>query len=98
MRDIIFITNKGHGARIPVEEFRVTSRGSKGTRSLACSDDIGYIVASKIVTDENENIIVVTKCGQVVSFEVSMIRSSNRGVKGVKVITLDTDDEVVCLL
>ena len=94
---VVFVTNKGYGIRTKFSEFRVAHRGTKGSRAMFLNDKNGHLVAA-IPKDDNEAIALLTKKGKLGMFNVSDIRLTGRGLSGVRLMTLDDDDEVVAVV
>ena len=87
------ISELGFGKKTPFKEYRLQSRGGKGTINLKVTDKNGPVVKVLPVADEDEVILVTTK-GQVVRCPVNQIRTSGRNAQGVRVIRLKEGHKV----
>ncbi len=92
--DVLTITQRGYGKRTNINEYRLTKRDAKGIVNIKISERNGKVVAVKGVK-QNDSIIVITKQGMMLRFNVSDIRTMGRATQGVKIINLKKDDEVV---
>ncbi|MCI6328111.1 MAG: DNA gyrase subunit A, partial [Bacteroidales bacterium] len=62
LHTLLVIGEKGLGKRTDFEEYRKTSRGSKGVRTMNITDKTGVLVAMKNVTEDND-LLIITKSG-----------------------------------
>ena len=88
--NILSITAKGYGKQTPLEQYRLTTRGAKGVKTLNVTEKTGNLVAVKTV-DGEEDIIIITNAGIVIRTAVSGISEQGRSAQGVKLISLDED-------
>ncbi|MFO0858431.1 MAG: DNA gyrase subunit A [Phycisphaerales bacterium] len=100
---LLTITNKGYGKRTAIDEYRVQpetgkmrsqSRGGKGRTDINLTDKNGVSVAA-LGMMPGEDLVVITKGGQLVRMPANDIRECGRGSQGVRVARLDEGDEVV---
>jgi len=91
---ILSITENGYGKRTSFLEYRVTNRGGKGIISIINSPRNGD-VASTIVVEENDEIILSTDKGSVMRCAVKEIRSAGRNTQGVTIKKLSGSEKVV---
>lgn len=96
--EVVFVTSKGYGIRTTLSEFRITHRASKGTRAMFVKEESGKLVGAKVIKGDDDYVMILTKNGQANMFKAEEIRKTGRGLKGVKLITLDEGDEVVAVL
>ncbi len=90
---ILTVTEKGFGKRSELEEYRKTSRGSKGVINLKISDKTGNIVGSLSVNDKDSVIITTTK-GVIIRISMKDLRVMGRATQGVHVVRLKEGDKV----
>jgi hypothetical protein len=88
------ITENGFGKRSPIDEYRMTHRGSKGVRTIVTNERNGNVVFVSQVTDENE-LIITTEHGMTVRIAVRDIREQGRNTMGVRIMRLNEGDKVV---
>ena len=91
---ILSITENGYGKRTSFLEYRVTNRGGKGIISIINSPRNGD-VASTLVVEENDEIILSTDKGSVMRCAVKEIRSAGRNTQGVTIKKLSGSEKVV---
>lgn len=90
---LLVVSENGYGKRSDLEEFRVTSRGAKGVKSLQVSDKTGKLVAIKEVTDEDD-LMIITVNGIAIRMNVSDLRVMGRATQGVRLIKLNGNDAI----
>ena len=92
--EILSVTSKGYGKRTMAEEFRVQSRGGKGTIGMKLTEKNGDIVQIKPVT-EKDDLMIITNKGQIIRTRVHEISLVGRATQGVKLINVSGDEVVV---
>lgn len=90
---LLVIGEKGLGKRTDFEEYRKTSRGSKGVRTMNITDKTGKLVAMKNVTEEND-LLIITQSGLIIRMAVADIKQAGRNTQGVKLINIRDNDSI----
>lgn len=90
---VLALSEKGYGKMSPLEDYRLTSRGTKGVITMNMTEKTGKLVATKAVNGD-EDIIVITKLGVVIRTSLKQVAMTGRNTQGVKIIRLK-DEEVV---
>lgn len=102
---LLTVTQNGYGKRTALDEYRVApesgkmysqTRGGKGRADIKTSERNGRSVAALGVRDSDE-IVVVTKGGQLVRLPASSISVIGRGTQGVRVVSLHDGDEAIAV-
>ena len=88
---IIFLTKNGVLKKSKLSEYNVKRKGGVKALNLDSGDEI-----VSILFVDNERIGMMTARGQFVMCETKDIRAIGRAARGVKGITLNTDDHLVC--
>lgn len=90
---LLVVSENGYGKRSDISEYRITSRGAKGVKTLNITDKVGNLVAIKQVTDEDDLMIISVK-GIAIRMSVSELRVMGRNTQGVKLIKLNEKDGI----
>ena len=90
---ILLVTENGMGKRTLISEFNAQNRGGKGVKCYKITDKTGDLVGAKIVTDENDIMIITTE-GIIIRTSCAGISTLGRVTSGVKVINLNYDNNV----
>ncbi len=93
---VLVATENGYGKRTRLGDFRRSSRGTQGVMAIASSERNGKIVAAKLVTDEDE-VMLITTGGVLIRTRVSEIRELGRATQGVTLISLDAGEKLTGL-
>ncbi len=91
---VMVVSEEGYGKRSQVVEYRKTHRGSKGVRTLNVTEKTGGLVAIKIVTDEND-LMIINKSGIAIRLAVADVRVMGRNTQGVRLINLAKKNDVI---
>ena len=98
-RTILVVSENGFGKKSELEDYRLTSRGTKGVKTLNITERTGKLVALKSVTEDND-LMIINKSGITIRVAVSDIRVAGRATQGVKLINLREGDSIaaVCVV
>ena len=98
-RTILVVSENGFGKKSELEDYRLTSRGGKGVKTLNITEKTGKLVALKSVTEDND-LMIINKSGITIRVAVSDIRVAGRATQGVKLINLREGDSIaaVCVV
>src|SRR3989344_9540592 len=91
---LLVLTENGFGKRTDLEEYRLQGRGGSGIKTAKTAPKTGDIVASRILTGEEEDLIVISQKGQVIRTKISQIPKLSRSTQGVRIMKLDQGDRV----
>lgn len=90
---VLVVSEKGYGKRTKVEEYRKTNRGGKGVKTINITEKTGKLIAIKNVSDEDD-LMIINKSGIVIRIGVDTLRTMGRATQGVRLITLNKEDEI----
>ena len=91
--EVLIVTEKGYGKKTPIDEYRLTHRGSKGVKTLNVTEKNGKLVSLKTVY-EDEDLIIITDNGMTIRMEISQISTLSRNTQGVRLINLKDEQKV----
>ncbi|MBO8444698.1 MAG: DNA gyrase subunit A [Bacteroidetes bacterium] len=93
---VLVVSENGYGKRSDFDEYRITSRGGKGVKTLNITDKTGNLVAIKNVTDEND-LMIINRSGLTIRMAVSDIRVAGRATQGVRLINIKDGDAIAAV-
>ena len=93
---ILVVSENGYGKRTDFDEYRKTSRGGKGVKTLQITEKTGDLVAIKNVTDEND-LMIINRSGLTIRMAVSGIKVAGRATQGVKLINIKEGDSIAAV-
>jgi len=91
---MLTVSENGFGKCTPIEEYRVQTRGGKGTINLKTVAKVGSVSGVLQVAGE-ENIVLISNAGKVIRLKVQEIPINHRVTQGVKLIELDPEEKLV---
>jgi DNA gyrase subunit A len=91
---IMVVSENGYGKRSEVDDYRKTSRGAKGVKTIAITEKTGRLVAIKVVTDEND-LMIINKSGITLRLPLSDVRVMGRATQGVRLINLTKKNDII---
>jgi len=91
---LLVVTENGYGKRTDIEEYKTQGRGGSGIKAANVTPKTGNLAAAKILTGEEEDLIVISQKGQVIRTEIKSIPTLNRATQGVRIMKLETGDNV----
>ncbi len=95
-RQVLVVSENGFGKRSDPMEYRKTSRGAKGVKTINITEKTGSLVAIKNVTDEDD-LMIITRSGITIRMPVSTIRVAGRATQGVKLINIREGDAIAAV-
>ncbi len=95
-QDLLVVTEGGYGKRTSVDEYRLTSRGAKGVKTITFTEAKG-LLAGALVVREHEELVFISQNGMVQRTSVRGINRYGRASQGVKVMNLRKGDQVSAL-
>ena len=96
---LLVIMSKGYGKRTKMSEYKVQGRGGSGIKTAEVTPKTGEIIGAKVVTgaQNDEEIVVVSKKGQVIRTSVSSISQLSRATQGVRIMKMREGDSIASM-
>src|SRR6202795_2433197 len=95
--DLLVITERGYGKRTPLSEYPMHHRAGQGVFTLKITDRVGKLTAMRVVTDPEEEVLVISASGMVLRTQVGAISRIGRQTQGVIVMRIAADDQIVAI-
>ncbi|MBQ1307674.1 MAG: DNA gyrase subunit A [Erysipelotrichaceae bacterium] len=83
--NILVVSKKGYGKQTPVAEYRLTSRGAKGVKTININDKNGELVSLKAVNGD-EDCLIMTSDGIIIRIHLAKVSTMGRATQGVRLI------------
>ena len=93
---LLVVSENGYGKRSEFDEYRKTSRGGKGVKTLNITEKTGSLVAMKNVTDDND-LMIINRSGITIRMAVSDIKVAGRATQGVRLINIKDGDSIAAI-
>jgi len=102
--EVLVVSRNGYGKATKTDEYKVQGRGGSGIKTMNVTAKTGPLIASRIISKEEgvlaEEIVVISKKGQVIRTGIAEIPTLSRSTQGVRVMKLREGDAIasfVCL-
>lgn len=92
LRTLVVMSN-GFAKQTPLKEYKMQNRGGSGVKTANVTAKTGAIIASYILTDEEE-IFALSAKGQIIRTQLSSVRQTGRAAQGVKIMNLNAGDSI----
>ncbi|HVT40440.1 MAG TPA: DNA gyrase subunit A [Gemmatimonadaceae bacterium] len=93
---LLVVTELGLGKCSHIDDYRVQRRGGKGIKTVNRTDRTGDVVGLLEVLPEDE-VMLITRGGQIIRSPVKGVRVAGRNTQGVKLINLDAGDLITAV-
>jgi len=101
---LLIVMENGYGKRTDIKQYKVQGRGGSGIKTAKITSKTGPVIMSNILADEpasagssdeaTEDLIVISRKGQVIRTSVKSISLLGRATQGVRIMRLDEGDKV----
>lgn len=91
---VLTATLNGYGKRTPVDDYRMTARGTQGVISIKVNERNGKVVGAVQVFPDDE-VMLITDRGTLVRTRVNEISMVGRNTQGVRLINLAEEEVLV---
>ncbi len=92
-KNMLVISENGYGKKTSVEEYRTQSRGGKGIKTYNVTEQTGYLVGARMLS-EGDEIMIVNSDGTLIRMNESEIPCLSRVTKGVRLMR-SADSKIV---
>ncbi|HET9918307.1 MAG TPA: DNA gyrase subunit A [Ktedonobacteraceae bacterium] len=94
---LLVVTEKGYGKRTPIEEYPRHGRGGSGVLTLHITNKTGNIAAARIITEKDNDLMIISAGGVVIRTNVNSINVMGRSTQGNIQMRLGEGDSVVAV-
>ncbi len=94
---LLVLSSRGFGKRTSIKEYKVQKRGGSGIKTSKVTEKTGLLMKALVIKSEFEEVIAISKKGQIIRTALSDIPLLGRQTQGVKVMKLKTGDSIASL-
>jgi len=94
---LLAMSEKGYGKKTKIAEYKLQGRGGSGVKTASLNKKTGFLIVSKVV-EEEEELIAVSKKGQVIRIDIEEIPSLSRHTQGVRIMKLKEGDSIAAVI
>ncbi|MBP9711948.1 MAG: DNA gyrase subunit A [Candidatus Pacebacteria bacterium] len=87
----------GFGKKTSLKEYKVQKRGGSGVKTAKVTPKTGPLIVAKVITGEEEELIAMSKKGQVIRTALKDIPNLGRQTQGVTIMRLRAGDGIASL-
>jgi DNA gyrase subunit A len=92
--DVMIVTQNGYGKKTAIKHYKAQGRGGSGIKTAKITSKNGKIVTARVLSEENEEMIVISKKGQIIRLKTDVVPSQGRATQGVRIMRLKSGDKV----
>jgi DNA gyrase subunit A len=94
--ELLVVSKKGLGKRTEISEYKVQGRGGSGIKTMNITDKTGPLMNAQIINNtEEQDLLIISKNGQVVRIPLKSISTLGRATQGVRIMRFKEDDDCV---
>jgi DNA gyrase subunit A len=98
---LLVIMDKGYGKKTALSEYKIQGRGGSGIKTAEVTAKTGQIIGAKVlmgVEEKEEEIVVISKKGQVIRVTAAGIPSLSRATQGVRIMKMREGDSIASMV
>jgi DNA gyrase subunit A len=101
--EVLVVSKNGYGKATKIDEYKIQGRGGSGIKTMQVTTKTGQLITSRLITRAEggeEEIVVISKKGQVIRTGLDEIKTQSRSTQGVRIMKLRDGDAIasfVCL-
>jgi DNA gyrase subunit A len=98
---LLIIMDKGYGKKTPLSEYKVQGRGGSGIKTADVTAKTGKIIGAKVLIGDEaktEELVVISKKGQVIRCSAGEIPSLSRATQGVRIMKMREGDSIASMV
>ena len=94
---ILTMSANGFGKKTNLKEYKVQRRGGSGVKTAKVTSKTGKLIVAKVLTGEEEELVAMSKKGQVIRTALKAIPLLGRQTQGVTIMRLRAGDGIASL-
>jgi len=94
---LLVMSSEGFGKKTNVKNYRLQKRAGSGIKTAKVTSKTGPVVSAKVIYPELEELIAISKKGQVIRTELKSIPELGRDTQGVRIMRLASGDAIASL-
>ena len=89
---ILVVMENGYGKRTDLKFYKLQNRGGRGIMTAKITFKTGKAVSAHVTSEENKELIAVSRKGQVIRTSIESISVLGRATQGVRIMRLESGD------
>ncbi len=95
---LLVVYENGYGKKTDLSEYKIQKRGGSGIKTGNVTTKTGKVIASAVVSENEEELVAISKKGQVIRTSIEEIPELGRQTQGVRVMKLREGDGLASLI
>ncbi|MBP7898332.1 DNA gyrase subunit A [Candidatus Gracilibacteria bacterium] len=96
--ELLVIMENGLGKSTTMEDYRLQKRGGSGVKTANVTERTGHIIGARVINeDTNEDLLLISKAGQVIRLNLKQVPSKGCATQGVYLMRMDEKDMVASM-
>ncbi|HRH55466.1 MAG TPA: DNA gyrase subunit A [Candidatus Paceibacterota bacterium] len=98
---LLIIMDKGYGKKTSLSEYKVQGRGGSGIKTADVTAKTGKIIGAKVLIGDDakdEELVVISKKGQVIRCSAGEIPTLSRATQGVRIMKMREGDSIASMV
>ncbi len=95
---LLVVYANGYGKQTDLSEYKIQGRGGSGIKTGNVTAKTGKVIASAVVSEEEAELVAISKKGQVIRTAIDEIPELGRQTQGVRVMKLREGDSLASLI
>ncbi|OHA85335.1 MAG: DNA gyrase subunit A [Candidatus Yonathbacteria bacterium RIFOXYC1_FULL_52_10] len=96
--ELLVMSENGYGKKTPMKEYKIQGRGGSGIKTFKVTAKTGALMAAKVITSLDEEVVSISKKSQVIRVETKSIPALGRQTQGVRIMKLREGDSIASLV
>lgn len=96
--DLFVLSATGYGKTTNISEYKTQKRGGTGIKTAAVTAKTGSLISAAVVGRKGDEIVAISKKGQVIRTGIEEIPSQGRQTQGVRIMRLKSGDTIAACL
>ena len=94
---VLVMSKNGYGKKTLIKEYKIQKRGGSGIKTFKVTPKTGELIAGRILTGEETEVVAISRLGQVIRTGLTEIPNLGRQTVGVRIMKLREDDSIASL-
>ena len=95
---VLAVMKNGYGKRTDLKSYKVQKRGGHGVMTAKITSKTGELVSAHITSEENKELIAVSRKGVVIRTSVESISVLSRATQGVRIMRVEAGDGIALVV
>ncbi len=97
---LLVVMSKGYGKHTALSEYKVQGRGGSGIKTAEVTPKTGEVIGARVLTGDfkDDELVVVSRKGQVIRTSIGEIRSAGRATQGVRIMKMREGDSIASMV